>query len=161
MSAKQVTGLILATVMCVPLVVGAQAQPMKASAYGAPAKSLYERLGGYDRIAKIVDTFLPKLGMASPTVGNMISGLAETSRNRNRQMIVDQVCMLTGGPCVYIGRSMEAAHQGLQIDDALWQVSQKTLGDTLDELKIGNPEKSELISAVEKLKADIVQKPKS
>lgn len=160
MIVKHVTGMVLASILMVPLAVGAQAPPMKTSAYGAPAKSLYERLGGYDRIAKIVDTFLPKLGMADPKVGAMISGLAETSRNRNRQMIVDQVCMLTGGPCVYIGRSMEAAHQGLQIDDALWQVSQKTLGATLDELKVGDPEKSELIAAIEKLKAEIVQKAK-
>ena len=167
MTVKHVMGMVIASVVMVPLVVGAQAPAMKpapAAANGsqmaAKGKTLYERLGGYDKIAKIVDTFLPKLGMADPKVGAMISGLAETSRNRNRQMIVDQICSLIGGPCVYIGRSMEAAHQGLQIDDALWKVSQKTLGDTLDELKVGEPEKSELIATIEKLRPDVVQKTK-
>src|SRR5687767_390496 len=78
----------------------------------APAdKTLYQRLGGYDMIAKVVDTFLPKLRESDPKVAAMVSGLAETSRRRNRQLIVDQICNLTGGPCLYIGRTMEASHQ--------------------------------------------------
>lgn len=122
-------------------------------------KTLYQRIGGYDMIAKIVDGFLPRL-VKEPKVANMISGLAGTSRNRNRQLIVDQICEATGGPCVYIGRSMEAAHQGLNIDDELWKTSQARLGETLDELKIKDPERAELLAIIEKLRPDIVEKKK-
>jgi hemoglobin len=129
----------------------------------APApgtKTLYQRLGGYDAIAKVVDEFLPKLRASDPTVTNMISGLSDASKKRNRQMIVDQICSLTGGPCVYVGRTMEQAHQGLEITDQLWDKSQKALADTLDSLGVKNPEKSELIAVIDTLRTDIVQKKK-
>ena len=151
MSVGRVSVLLLAITIAAPIVGIAQEAPPK-------QKTLYERLGRYDMIAKIVDTFLPKLG-SDPRVASMISGLAATSRNRNRQFIVDQLCEATGGPCVYIGRTMVAAHQGLGITQDLWELSQKKMGETLDELKIKDPERSELIAVIEKLRPDIVQKP--
>jgi len=129
-----------------------------AQAPAAGGKTLYERIGGYDTIAKVVDSFLPKLAAADPRVPNMVSGLAATSRMRNRQLIIDQICSLSGGPCVYIGRSMEQAHQGLQITDDLWQKSQKAMAETLDANNIHEPEKSEFLAMIDKLKADIIQK---
>jgi hemoglobin len=138
---------------------GAAAQTPPAGGQ-AGTKTLYQRLGGYDMIAKIVDEFLPALRDADPKIPAMISGLSETSRHRNRQLIVDQICNLTGGPCLYIGRSMEASHQGLEITDDLWKKSQNALANTLDALKIKDPEKAELIAVIEKLRPEIVQKKK-
>ena len=152
MSARRVSVMLVVALAVFPLAVSGQEAPKQ--------KTLYERLGGYDAIAKVVDAFLPKLLAADPRVPNMISGLAETSRMRNRQLIVDQICNLTGGPCVYIGRSMEAAHKGLEINDELWQASQKALGEALDSLTVRDPERAELIAVIEKLRPDIVEKKK-
>lgn len=138
----------------------AAAPVIRAQAPAANGKTLYQRIGGYDMIAKLVDGFLPKLLAADPKIPNMISGLADTSRMRNRQLIVDQICNLSGGPCVYIGRSMEQAHQGLQITDEMWQKSQKAMAETLDANNVREPEKSEFIAMIDKLKGDIVQKKK-
>lgn len=131
----------------------------QAQATTPPQKSLYQRLGGYDAIAKVVDDFLPRLAK-DPKIASMIGGLAETSRMRNRQLIVDQICHDTGGPCLYIGRTMEASHQGLGITDELWEFSQKTLGETLDANKVGEPERSELLAVIEKLRPEVVEKKK-
>lgn len=140
------------------IVIAAAAVPSGAQ---APAgKTLYQRLGGYDMIAKVVDTFLPKLRDSDPKVAAMVSGLAETSRRRNRQLIVDQICNLTGGPCLYIGRTMESAHQGLEITEEMWKKSQQAVADSLDELNIKDPEKAELVAIIEKLRLEIVQKKK-
>jgi len=122
-------------------------------------KTLYQRVGGYDVVAKVVDAFLPNLQAVLPELRNMVTGLAQASRLRNRQMIVDQVCMLTGGPCVFVGRPNDVSHQGLQITQEMWDKSQKALADTLDELKIKEPEKSELLAVIDDLKSDIIQKP--
>ena len=151
MSVGRVSVLLLAITIAAPIVGIAQEAPPK-------QKTLYERLGRYDMIAKIVDTFLPKL-RDEPRIAAMISGLADTSKMRNRQLIIDQICGLAGGPCLYIGRTMVAAHQGLGITQDLWELSQKKMGETLDELKIKDPERSELIAVIEKLRPDIVQKP--
>ena len=137
----------------------AAAAPLTGAQAPAPGgKTLYQRIGGYDTLAKIVDAFLPKLGASDPKVPNMISGLAQTSRLRNRQLILDQVCNLTGGPCVYLGRTMEQAHQGLEITDELWQKSQKAWAESLDANNVREPEKTEFLAVIDKLKSDIIQK---
>jgi hemoglobin len=75
-------------------------------------------------------------------------------------MIVDQICMLTGGPCVFVGRPNEVSHQGLEITQEMWDKSQKALADTLDELKIKDPDKTEFLAVIDDLKGDIIQRPK-
>lgn len=156
MFARRVSTLVLVLALSAPLA----AQPPGPSPKSPirDGKTLYQRLGGYDQIARIVDAFLPHLQMADPKIPQMISGLAQNSRMRNRQMIVDQICMLTGGPCFYVGRPNEVAHQGLEITQELWDKSQKALADTLDELKIKDPEKTDLINVIDTLKDDIIQK---
>lgn len=151
-------GLMLLAASTVSLPLAAAQAPAYQSAQ-TQRKSLYLRLGGYDAIAKIVDDFLPRLAK-DPKIASMIGGLADTSKMRNRQLIVDQICHETGGPCLYIGRTMEASHQGLGITDELWEFSQKTLGETLDANKVGEPERSELLAVIEKLRPEIIEKKK-
>ncbi len=160
---KRTSTLLLCLAMAAPLAAQSQSPPMGPSpkAQVRDGKTLYQRLGGYDAIAKVVDSFLPHLLAADPKIPNMISGLAEASRMRNRQMIVDQICMLTGGPCLFVGRPNDVTHQGLEITQELWDKSQKALADTLDELKVKDPEKSELLGVIDNLKGDIIQKPKA
>jgi hemoglobin len=122
-------------------------------------KSLYKRLGGYDGIAAIVDSFPPHLFAVDPKIPPMFTGLADTSKMRNRQLIVDQICMLAGGPCLYIGRTMEASHQGLNIDNDMWVKQLAAWGQACDDVKVKDPERKEFIALIDKLKDGIVQKP--
>jgi hemoglobin len=133
--------------------VAASAQPP-----GPQASSLYKRLGGYDAIAAVVDDFIPKLA-TDPQLGKYFVGASKDSQARIRQLVVDQICAATGGPCVYIGRSMKTVHAGLGITEAEWQVSVKHLVASLDKFKVPAKEKDELLAAVSGLKADIVEKP--
>src|SRR6185295_16762254 len=81
-----------------------------------PSPSLYQRLGRYDGIAKIADEYLK--GVRADPQFARFSGRGTDSLVRARQLLKDQLCALTGGPCTYIGREMEAAHGGLRITDA-------------------------------------------
>ncbi len=123
----------------------------------APAKpdSLYKRLGGYDALAAVTDDFLGRLA-ADPQLTKFFVGTSTNSLNRIRQLVVDQLCNATGGPCVYIGRDMKTAHAGLNITDADWDVSVKHLVATLDKFKVPAKEKGEVLAAISALKADIV-----
>ena len=110
-------------------------------------KSLYHRLGGYDMIAMIVDDFGPKLGK-DPKIAPLVAGLSAEHRMRNRQLIVDQICQLTGGPCIYIGRPMLSSHQGLGITEDHFKQAGVLMLETLDKFKIGEPERSELMGVI-------------
>src|SRR5215831_17438031 len=70
--------------------------------------SLYQRLGKYDVIAGIVDDFLSHI--RSDPQFSRFTGRSQDSLKRARQLFVDQLCALSGGPCIYIGRDMKTAH---------------------------------------------------
>lgn len=125
---------------------------------GMATPSLYSRLGGYDAIAAVVDDFIGQL-LGDADLGRFFTGHGQDSRLRIRQLIVDQLCAATGGPCVYIGRDMKTSHQGLGITEAQWTKSVGYLVKTLDKFKVGQTEKDELLAALTALKADIVEAP--
>jgi hemoglobin len=145
--------LLRTTTIALVLLTGATA-----SAQTKP-KTLYERLGGYDTIAKITDAVFPKL-ILDPVIKPVVDGLADTSRQRNRQLIVDQLCHEAGGPCLYIGRTMEASHQGLGITEQMWTNMMKLLSEALTTLNVKEPERSEFTAIFAKFKDGIVQQPK-
>jgi hemoglobin len=119
-------------------------------------KTLYERLGGYDALAKVTDSFIGKLA-TDPDLKKFFVGHSTDSLHRIRQLVVDQLCAATGGPCYYIGRDMKTVHQGLGITKENWQTAVKLLTATLDEFKVPEKEKGEVLGAISGLEKDIVQ----
>jgi hemoglobin len=122
-------------------------------------QSLYKRVGGYDAIAAVVDDFLGRLA-GDAQLKRFFVGTSADSLKRIRQLVVEQICSAAGGPCIYIGRTMRASHDGLNITEADWNSAVKHLVATLDKFKVPEKEKGELIGAVASLKPDIVIAPK-
>jgi hemoglobin len=120
-------------------------------------ESLYKRLGGYDAIAAVTDEFLVRL-VTDKKLGRFFTGVSKDSQKRIRQLVVDQLCAATGGPCVYIGRDMKTSHAGLGITEEDWNIAVGHLVSTLDKFKVPKREKDELLGALSTLKSDIVEK---
>jgi hemoglobin len=143
---------IWTVVLCASFVFNTFAQQMSGK---SGEKSLYQRIGGYDAIAAVTDDFIVRLA-TDPQLGRFFTGLSDDSKKRVRQLVVDQLCAVMGGPCVYIGRDMKTAHQGLGITESDWETSVKHLVATLDKFKVPQKEKDEVLAAASSLKADIV-----
>lgn len=122
---------------------------------GAAPASLYKRLGGYDAIAAVVDDFIGRLA-TDPQIGPFFAGHSSDSLRKIRQLVVDQLCEATGGPCYYTGRSMKESHAGMKITEAHWDKGVMHLKATLAKFKVGAKETEEVLGAVGSLKADIV-----
>ncbi|HJU56597.1 MAG TPA: group 1 truncated hemoglobin [Pyrinomonadaceae bacterium] len=135
----------------------ARAQESTAMPAQGGAQSLYKRLGGYDALAAVTDDFIGRL-VADKSLGRFFGGASNDSKKRIRQLVVDQLCAATGGPCLYIGRDMKTTHTGLGITEDDWTASVKHLTDTLDKFKVPKAEKDELFKIVGTLKPDIVEK---
>jgi hemoglobin len=118
-------------------------------------QTLYERLGGYDVVASIIDDLLTRM-RNDPKMQRFGAGRSTDSLGRARQLLVDQMCALAGGPCVYIGRDMKTSHAGLQITESEWDVNIQYTLEALDKHKIPAKEKAEFIALFERYKADIV-----
>ena len=124
---------------------------------GMMKKSLYDRLGGYNAVAAVVDDFVGRL-VTDKQFERFFVGHSTDSKKRIRQHIVDQLCAAAGGPCVYTGRTMKDSHVGLGISEAEWDAAAKHLVASLDKFKVPEPEKKDLLAFVTTLKADIVEK---
>lgn len=122
-----------------------------------PQPTLYTRLGGYDVIAKFVDTAFPKVA-SHPQLKRLFQGHSQESQLRQRQLIVDALCQATGGPCFYTGRAMKPVHTGLGITAADWSVFIGILSATLDDLKLQAQERKDFLELLDRrFKADVVE----
>ena len=131
---------------------------MSATAIAASQeKSLYERVGGYNALAAVVDDFIVRL-VSDKQFEKFFIGQSTDSKKRIRQHILDQFCAATGGPCIYTGREMKTSHAGLGITNAEWDAAAKHLVASLDKFKVPEKEKGEILAFVTSLKKDIVEK---
>lgn len=117
--------------------------------------SLYKRLGGYDAIAAVTDDFVPRLA-TDPLLAKFFAGHSADSKKRLRQLIIEQVCEATGGPCFYTGRTMKTSHSGLGVTEEQWAASNKHFVATLEKFNVPKKEQDELIAIVSSLKPEIV-----
>lgn len=121
-------------------------------------KSLYQRLGGYDAIAAVVDDFIGRL-VSDKALSRFFGGASTDTQKRFRQHLVDQVCAVTGGPCLYVGRDMKTSHAGLGITEAEWQAGVSDLIAALNKFNVPQKERDEFIAIIGTTKNDIVEKP--
>jgi hemoglobin len=124
---------------------------------GKPLPSLYRRLGGYDAIAAFTDDFLGR-ATNDPVIIPFFRGLSTAELQRIRQLVVDQLCAATGGPCFYPGRDMKTAHADLEITNDVWNAFTGHLNETVARFRIADRERNELVAIVASLKPDIVNK---
>ena len=115
-------------------------------------KKLYDRLGGKDAITAVVDDFVGNVGGDS----RINQRFANTDIPHLKQMLVEQICQATGGPCTYTGKDMKTAHKGMNLTDADFSALVEDLKKSLDKFKVPDKEQSELLSALGGMKGDIV-----
>jgi hemoglobin len=120
-------------------------------------KTLYQRMGGYDVVAGVIDDLLSSL-RADPRFQRFGMGRSVDSHNRARQLLVDQMAALAGGPVVYIGRDMKSSHAGLAITMDEWEINLAYTRAALDKFKIPAQEQAEFIVLFERYKSEIVEK---
>lgn len=123
----------------------------------AQSAPLYKRLGGYDAIAAVTDSFIGRIA-TDPALAKFFSGHGTDSQQRLRQHVVDFLCAATGGPCVYKGRDMKTAHAGLGISEADWNKAVAHLVATLDAFKVPQKEKDDLLAAAGSVMKEIVER---
>jgi len=116
-------------------------------------KSLYERLGGQDAIKAVVKDFVEQNVAKDPRIN---ARFANSDIPHLEQMLTEQICQASGGPCKYSGKDMKTAHTGMKITDDEFNALVEDLKKSLDKFKVGPQEQSDLIGALAPMKPDIV-----
>ena len=118
----------------------------------AAQRSLYQRLGEKKGITAVVNQFVANVA-ADKRINKFF---AKTNIPRLKKNLVDQICEGTGGPCKYTGRSMKAAHKGMNITDQDWNALVEDLVTALNKFKVPKREQDELLGILGPMKKDIV-----
>jgi hemoglobin len=121
-----------------------------------PERTLYHRLGGYDAVAAFVDDLLARL-TSDPHLAVYWKGKCKDSMKKDRQLLLDFLCMTTGGTASYVGRDMKTSHTGLGITEGEWNIFAQHAIAILDDLGVAEPEKSEVLALAASFKDDIVE----
>lgn len=75
---------------------------------------LYNRLGGRDGI----DAAVARFADTASTDPQLRPQFAKSDMARFRNKLAEQICTVSGGPCVYTGLGMTDAHAGLTVTEA-------------------------------------------
>ena len=116
-------------------------------------QSLFERLGGSEAIAAVVDDFVARCAADARINGKF----ARTNIPRLRKMLIDQVTAASGGPASYTGRNMKDTHDGMGVTAGEFEALVGDLLATLDRFSVPTAEQQELIGILAPLRADIVE----
>ncbi|MBL1141497.1 MAG: group 1 truncated hemoglobin [Proteobacteria bacterium] len=116
---------------------------------------MYNRLGGYDALAAVVDDLMGRLA-ADQQVGRVLEHIPDSRFHHVRQMMVDFLCAATGGPCKYVGKPMVETHKGMGLTENDWKLTVSHLKATLNKFSVPNNEQQEVINTIAGLKGSIV-----
>ena len=119
---------------------------------------LYERLGGINGLAQVVDDFVNNLLQNEVINKNpkVKEGMGKISPAALKFHITAFIGESTGGPEKYTGKSMKDAHVNLGIGEAEWKITVELLSNSLKKFGIAEKEQNELILVVGITKPDVV-----
>lgn len=121
--------------------------------------TLYTRLGGVDAISAVVDKFLANVAADNAINGRFEAAIANPPQLQLlRNNLIDQICAGSGGPCVYKGKTMVAAHTGMNITQNEFNALVGDLVASLDFNNVKDPEKTDLLGILGPMQTDIVGK---
>jgi len=121
--------------------------------------SLYQRMGGHDRLAAFIEDLMPRL-TADPTLWVYWKGKSHDSFRKEKQLLLEFLCTALGGPGSYTGRDMKSSHAGLGITEAEWNIFAGHAVAALDACGFRDPETGEFLACATSLMAEIVEVPK-
>lgn len=125
-----------------------------------PPKSLYERLGGKEGLAKVIDTLMKNVA-ADAKINKRFAALKGKKLDDFKQKVADFICKQAQGDCTYAGKDMKEAHKGMKIKDDEWNAFLADFKAALDEHNVSGDDQAELVSYLGPMKEEIVEvKPK-
>lgn len=125
-------------------------------------RSLYDRLGGEPAIRAIVEDFVnrvqrdPRLNFARAGTDREWHATPEAIALLQQHM-VSFIGEATGGPLRYRGQDMRTAHRGMRITEAEFGAALEDFELTLEQLRVGEREREELLALIRSSRSDIVQ----
>ncbi|MFB3166628.1 hemoglobin [Bacillus niacini] len=118
-------------------------------------ENLYEKVGGEESIAKVVDYFYSELVLKDDTVNQFFK---ETDMEKQRRHQSKFISFALGGPNQYTGQSMAKAHEGMNLHPEHFNAIVKHLHDALAHFGVNERDIDTALTKVASLRDDILYK---
>lgn len=142
------SGLAAAQTMDKPMMAAtpASAYPM------APAAGLYQAFGEQAGIRALMDDFVVRL-KADARIGEQFK---DANLGNLAKQLSDQVCQLSGGPCVYKGPDMKEAHASMDITRGHFNALVEVLQQSMDARGIPFTRQNQLLALLAPMHRDVI-----
>ncbi|MDQ0246457.1 hemoglobin [Bacillus fengqiuensis] len=118
-------------------------------------QTLYEKVGGEEAIAKVVDYFYSELVLKDETVNQFFKN---TDMDKQRRHQTKFISFALGGPNQYSGQSMAKAHEGMNLQPEHFNAIAKHLHDALAHFGVSEADIDTALTKVASLRDDILYK---
>lgn len=119
----------------------------------APANdALYKAFGEKPGLVRLMDDFMTRLD-ANP---RMAAAFKDADKQRVKEQLVDQFCLVTGGPCAYKGADMKSAHANLDINKGDFNVLVEVLQQSMDAQGIPFRTQNQLLAQLAPMHRDVI-----
>jgi hemoglobin len=123
----------------------------------SPADTLFAAMGGETVLRTAVDRFADVVEADD----RINFTFADTDMAKFKQLLFEQLCALSGGPCHYSGRDMRTAHAKLKINTAEFNALAEDLYIGLGKAGVAYRDQNKLMALLAPMKHDIVKPPNS
>lgn len=118
-------------------------------------QTLYEKIGGEEAVAKVVDYFYDELVLKDDTVNHFFTN---TDIEKQKEHQTKFISFALGGPNKYTGTAMAKAHEGMNLQPEHFNAIATHLHDALAHFGVSEPNIDQALSKVATLKDDILYK---
>jgi hemoglobin len=113
---------------------------------------LFQQFGGKAGIDKIVADFLPIL-LADDRIKDTFK---DADMERLGNLLAEQFCQLTGGPCEYSGKNMREAHKDMHLSNAQFNALAEDLQFAMEKNGVSSSAQNKLIAKLAPMQRTVV-----
>ena len=116
--------------------------------------SLYQRLGGANGIARLVDDVIDA-HLTTPIVKTRFENIKDL--DHAKKMAREFFCAGSGGPETYTGKDMLTAHKGMNISEQEYLAVMDDIVGAMNKHKLDESTKNDVIAILYSLKGNIIR----
>jgi hemoglobin len=118
---------------------------------------LYKAFGEKTGLVALMDDFMVRL-LADPRTGPHFK---PSNQQRVKEQLVDQLCALSGGPCIYKGADMKSSHANLDIKKSDFHALVEVLQQSMGAKGIPFRKQNEMLALLAPMNRDIITPPET
>ena len=123
-----------------------------AQTIAAKDDQLYKAFGEKVGLVALMDDFMTRL-LADERTGPHFK---PANQQRVKEQLVEQLCALGGGPCVYKGADMKSSHANLEIKKSDFHALVEVLQSSMDAKGIAPRKQNEMLALLAPMHRDII-----